>query len=507
MHEAALAPEQHILNETVAKPPIDDSELARTAGMLIDHVKDEQNPKFQNSQFLTLMRQLRDHEVVVEGDKMIAAEQASGSVASTSSKGKGKSLPLGSDFSESLRGADRLFGPNEGAAAAQLHERVAQVAQETENDRYFREENEAYKKYWDEDRQQASAPGASTAQTQEWGALQDQWDRFEVTNTGIKPVSSYVFQTHNPYLNRNGSSTTRHHSMHASGMSRTLSESVLELEAAAQESPGDAAVWYELGVKQQENEREQKAVEALERAAELDPSYIPTYLALAISYTNDSNRMATHKAISEWIHRNPRYRDIVNEYRAQHPVDPQASLTSMFQDLIECLITIVRNDTSGLLDADVQIALAVLLNTNEEYLKAQDCFRAALSARPEDWLLYNRVGATLANSGNPTAAIDYYTRALELNPSYIRARFNLGISCINLRRHEEAAQHILDALTLQESDHAPDPSGFNEKRGVTSKALWDSLKTACLHMQKIELATLCDHYDLERFRAAFYDQA
>lgn len=40
----------------------------------------------------------------------------------------------------------------------------------------------------------------------------------------------------------------------------------------------------------------------------------------------------------------------------------------------------------------------------------------------QDWLLYNRVGATLANSGHPDEALQYYYNALELNPGYIRAR-------------------------------------------------------------------------------------
>ncbi|KAG5648592.1 hypothetical protein DXG03_003203 [Asterophora parasitica] len=103
----------------------------------------------------------------------------------------------------------------------------------------------------------------------------------------------------------------------------------------------------------------------------------------------------------------------------------------------------------------------------------------------------------MANSGRAEDALQYYYRALELNPGYIRARFNLGISCINLRRYEEAAQHILDALVLQENDGIRDADGLNEKRGVTSTALWDSLKTTCLHMQRIDLATLCDRHDLE----------
>ena len=49
----------------------DADELARTAGELLDNVRHDQNPKFQNSSFLSLMRQLRDREVHVEGDKII----------------------------------------------------------------------------------------------------------------------------------------------------------------------------------------------------------------------------------------------------------------------------------------------------------------------------------------------------------------------------------------------------------------------------------------------------
>jgi hypothetical protein len=49
----------------------DADELARTAGRLLDSVKDNQSQKFQESTFLSLMRRIRDREVTVEGDKMV----------------------------------------------------------------------------------------------------------------------------------------------------------------------------------------------------------------------------------------------------------------------------------------------------------------------------------------------------------------------------------------------------------------------------------------------------
>ncbi|KAI1909682.1 hypothetical protein LOZ65_006490 [Ophidiomyces ophidiicola] len=44
-------------------------ELARTAGQLLESVSHDQSQKFKESNFLALMRQLRDREVTVEGDE------------------------------------------------------------------------------------------------------------------------------------------------------------------------------------------------------------------------------------------------------------------------------------------------------------------------------------------------------------------------------------------------------------------------------------------------------
>ncbi|KAI8993043.1 TPR-like protein [Trametes punicea] len=480
-------------------------ELARTAGLLLDTVQGETNPKFKNSAFMGLMRQLRDGEVIIEGNDFVQREQSSAQ-AHSDAKGKGRAVDIPA-VTAGFREVPTLQRPVSGGLDLSAED-SGQFTSETvrlredPNDAYFRQENEDYIAMHAGMQHVHQTTGSlrQHPQAAEWDHLQRDWEAFEATSVGLRPLSTYQFQPNNPYL-QGETSRTRHHAAHG-GIPETLYESVLELEAAVQRDPTNATRWYELGVKQQENEREQKAVQALRRALELDPTHLPSWLALAVSHTNEGDRAGAYNAIREWVERNGRYAEAVAQFRAAHPERADAGQAEKLTELMHCLMSIVRTNAGGEIDADIQIALAVLLNTNEEYSKARDCFTTALAVRPNDWLLYNRVGATLANSGHPDEALQYYYTALELNPAYIRARFNLGISCINLRRYDEAAQHILDALVLQDGDSVHDPEA-NDKRGVTSSALWDSLKTCCLHMQRLDLATLCDRRDLEAFRLNF----
>ncbi|KAF9075428.1 hypothetical protein BDP27DRAFT_1315002 [Rhodocollybia butyracea] len=484
----------HSETKEIVQPSHEQDELARTAGLLLETVKAEQNPKFQNSQFMSLMAKLRDHKVIVSGNEMVDND---GTFVATRTDVKGKGRASDIPFVPSVD--VNRFVPLNATGSLTAQERVLLgehgLAQEDANDAYFRQENEEYIRHWN------TTQKPSTSIESSWDHLQEDWDKFEASTQGIKPIISYQFQKNNPYLRGEGSLRTRHHSMH---LDERL-ETVLELEANVQRNMADASAWFELGVKQQEHERETQALQALTRATELDPSYLPGWLALAVSYTNDGRRLEAHDAIREWVIRNKDHHDIVQQHLARFPVLPDnATMHEKFSNLVQCLITMAQQSAVGQIDADIQIALAVLFNSNEDYEKAQDCFRAALSVRPDDWQLYNRVGATMANSGRAAEALEYYYRALDLNPVYIRARYNLGISCINLKRYSEGAQNILDALSLQDAEGVHDAEGLNVARGgITSNALWDSLKTACLHMQRVDLATLCDRRDLETFRFNF----
>lgn len=229
-----------------------------------------------------------------------------------------------------------------------------------------------------------------SAQQKEWDMLQNDWDTFEATAAGLKPVAStssatangYAFTPHNPYL-----TSTRTHALHAH---RSTYDSILAHEAAVQRNPRDPQGWLALGIKQQENEREELAIKALTQALELDPDMGDAYLALAVSYTNENERARAYESIDRWIDalavsRYPRevdnYRDLFGKLPdATSGQGPRhAYLTNM---LIQIAQSRAEKDGADV-DADVQIGLGVLFNTSEEYDKASDCFESALSVRPD----------------------------------------------------------------------------------------------------------------------------
>jgi len=90
---------------------IEQDQMAETAGRLLESVADNTSEKFQKSTFLELMRRLRDHEVRVEGDKMV---ETNGTDASNSS---GQQIPpteqdldLGRDFVSTMNGHEPDLG-------------------------------------------------------------------------------------------------------------------------------------------------------------------------------------------------------------------------------------------------------------------------------------------------------------------------------------------------------------------------------------------------------------
>jgi len=75
--------------------------MAATAGKLLNSVADNTSEKFQNSQFLELMRRLRDHEVRVEEDKIVDVSNAQSSTTTTTANFTAASTPRANNLTNS----------------------------------------------------------------------------------------------------------------------------------------------------------------------------------------------------------------------------------------------------------------------------------------------------------------------------------------------------------------------------------------------------------------------
>jgi peroxin-5 len=238
-----------------------------------------------------------------------------------------------------------------------------------------------------------------------------------------------------------------------------LSLAALAFEAAVQQNPEHVDAWVYLGTAQAQNEKESAAIRALTEARRLDPNNLDALMGLAISYTNEGYDSTAYRILETWL--SVKYPQVLAPTKLTQIAEVGFTEKHLLHEKVtDHFIRAAQLSPHGMaMDPDVQVGLGVLFYGAEEYDKAVDCFQAALHSselgtsnqQEQLHLLWNRLGATLANSGRSEEAIAAYERALSLRPNFVRARYNLGVSCINIGCQKEAAAHFLAALDMHKS--------------------------------------------------------
>ncbi|KAI0874129.1 tetratricopeptide [Hypoxylon argillaceum] len=292
----------------------------------------------------------------------------------------------------------------------------------------------------------------------EWTERFGDWDGLAANNRllGDPQLEEYLFEDDNLFKD---TANPFDEGMRIVNEGGNLSLAALAFEAAIQKVPTHVEAWVQLGIAQAQNEKETAAIRALEQAKKLDPNNQTALMTLAVSYTNEGYDSTAYRTLERWL--SIRYPSIISPAGLAPVTELGFTDRQLLHEKVTNLfIQAARLSPDGEhMDPDVQVGLGVLFYGAEEYDKAVDCFSSALASselgssnkQNQVHLLWNRLGATLANSGKSEEAIAAYEKALTLRSNFVRARYNLGVSCINMGCHSEAAGHLLAALNMHKT--------------------------------------------------------
>ncbi|XP_061675720.1 peroxisomal biogenesis factor 5 isoform X1 [Syngnathoides biaculeatus] len=457
-------------------------ELRQTANELVSNIDD---PKLQNTEFLRFIRQIGEGSVTVESrtDKQLTdkaqAEEAHNWASNLNQVSQESAEAWVDEFT---------------AAGPDFHQAKAAVESDVD--------------FWEKLQQEWEEMAKRDAESHPWLSDFDQL----LSSSYDK---GYQFEEDNPYLSHQDPLTEGVKRMEAGD----IPGAVRFFESAVQKEPDNQLAWQYLGTCQAENEQEFAAISALRRCVELKNDNLTALMALAVSFTNESLHRQACETLRDWLKHNPKYSAVWEQHERERQQAASGEREkqrerfgsllpeSLFSD-VQTLFLHAANTDPAQVDPQLQCGLGVLFNLSGEYDKAVDCFTAALSATPQDYLLWNKLGATLANGSRSEEAVAAYRRALELQPGFVRSRYNLGISCVNLGAHREAVEHFLEALSLQR--HAAAGAEARARRGpggtaatVMSDNIWSTLRMALSMMGESSLYSAADRRDLDTLLAHF----
>uniref|UniRef100_A0A915PN88 Peroxin-5 n=1 Tax=Setaria digitata TaxID=48799 RepID=A0A915PN88_9BILA len=304
-----------------------------------------------------------------------------------------------------------------------------------------------------------------------------QWSSLDVSEV-------YIFEKNNPYFNELGAFEKGQQAL----IDGLITDAILYFEAAVQQNQGNFEGWYLLGKCQTENENDRRSIAAYKTAIKLQPDQREIQLALATAYINEYMELEALEILKEWI---TSYMDSDSA-----PFELQTAPTNLIEDLmlrieqIENLIQKVLSKSDTANKGVFHNALSLVYNMKGDYDRAAEEVKLALMDNPKDYVLWNRLGATLANGKHAAKAVVAYREALEICPNYTRARCNLGIACIQLRNYREAIEHFITALQLQQSYSS-----------ISSSTVWSPLRAAVVRSHlpcALDLLAAVNEQDLEK---------
>ncbi|EGR28043.1 hypothetical protein IMG5_184450 [Ichthyophthirius multifiliis] len=419
----------------------------------------DDSPRFKNSKFLSFLNQLRTGELKIQGDQLI------------------QGVP-----DQKPQDLDKLF-ENAWGQANQEEQKYQQENKLPDLDEFWAQKiNEYEKEREDEDQftkrleQEYQDVLKYMNEQGNYDQISDAWQKASDLQEQqlYKDASDhYQFQANNQYLDH---VNPMHLALEFMANGKPF-DAILALEAHIQKSDknqNNSNAWRIMGRLHQENDNDQKAVACLLNALKTDNNNPDVFLALGVSCTNILDEVKAMNFLKQWYIISPLQQDLPisdniipqknKEYDDYTIEEIKAMNFNMLQAFEKASAMHPEN-------ADLHVSLAVLQYIARNYELSVLSFKNVLQIDPNNYSLWNKLGATLAQLGRADEAIEAYHRALELKPNYVRVWVNLGIAHAYKGDYVEAARLYLNALS------------FNPE----AKHLWSYLQTCFMCMQRFDL--------------------
>jgi Tfp pilus assembly protein PilF len=172
----------------------------------------------------------------------------------------------------------------------------------------------------------------------------------------------------------------------------------------------DVIIHFNLGVESYHRREISKAVQAYQKAVEIDPNYIEAYNNLGVIYQELGNFDKALQAYQKALEINPRYEKTLNN-------------------------------------------LGILFFLSERYEQSIEAFEKALAINPDNVESHINLGILFKKRGQVDRAIESYQKALTINPLNGETHYNIGLLYEQMGRRDLAVQHFQTFIQLSSKTH------------------------------------------------------
>lgn len=186
------------------------------------------------------------------------------------------------------------------------------------------------------------------------------------------------------------------------------SENIVDTTKAAEE-------WLKEGLRLQQLERYQGAVDAYKMAVKFQPNFVDAFYNLGVAYGSleDTGLELIHKAI--WA----------------------------FKQVIQIKPDFIH----------AYSALGASYIKLKEYESALKTLTTALGLEAKEWSIFYYLGVASRLTGNNKGAVDHFKNAVNLNPNSVQSNFYLGLTLMEVERYIEACE-VFEAVVQVKPDFA-----------------------------------------------------